>query len=75
MTRYCKRTAYLVQDYGGIFGARWTDDVRVFASKDMAVECARAHGERMGRRYDRSMYLGTKVYEIELIEEVERDAD
>lgn len=41
----------------------------------MAVECARAHGERMGRRYDRSMYLGTKVYEIELIEEVERDAD
>lgn len=46
-----------------------------FTSKDMAVECARAHGERMGRRYDRSMYLGTKVYEIELIEEVERDAD
>lgn len=49
MTRYCKRTAYLVQDYGGIFGASWTDDVRVFHieghGRRVRESARRAHGQ------------------------------
>lgn len=74
MTRYRKRRAWLVLDYGGEWEDKWERPVRAFSSHKTACECAerRKMRNRLQARWDDLIdYVGSYVISVELIEEVE----
>lgn len=64
------RTVWLVSDVG----VGWRTPVRAFATRDEALECARAREERLGADPMWRDYIGSRVDEARLFERGRYDA-